>query len=131
MHYLGIFLAALAMFALGAVWYSPVLFSKVWAREAGVDASRKPDGKEMGRTFGATFVLLLLSAAVLDCVITSWAAGEGLFHGAAVGLLGGLLATTTTGINYLFEKKSWKLFLINSGYNLVGFCIMGAVLSLI
>ena len=57
---------------------------------------------------------------------------RGPFHqGAAVGLLGGLLATTTTGINYLFEKKSWKLFLINSGYNLVGFCIMGAVLSLI
>ena len=132
MHYLGILLAAIAMFALGSVWYSPVLFAKAWVRESGGDPAYKPRAQEMGRTFGGTFVLLLVCAAVLDWVITnSAAAGEGVSHGLMVGLLAGLLATAITGINYLFERKSRTLFLINSGYDLIGFCIMGAVLALV
>jgi len=129
MHYLGIVLAALAMFALGSVWFSPVLFVKAWLRETGQDPNQKPDGKQMARTFGLTLVLLLISAAVLDCFITNWSAGEGLLHGLWVGVMGGIIAATTTGINYLFEKKSWTLFFINAGYDLVGFCIMGMILS--
>ena len=131
MHYLGIVLAALAMFALGSVWFSPVLFVKAWLRETGQDPNQKPDGKQMARTFGLTLVLLLISAAVLDCFITNWSAGEGLLHGLWVGVMGGIIAATTTGINYLFEKKSWTLFFINAGYDLVGFCIMGMILSLL
>jgi len=131
MHYLGIFLAALAMFALGAVWFSPLMFVNAWAREAGIDVSKKPDGKTMGRQFGMTFVLLLVSAAVLDCFITNWSAGEGLLHGLWVGVMGGIIAATTTGINYVFEQKSKTLFFINAGYDLVGFCIMGMILSLL
>ncbi|HEX2669012.1 MAG TPA: DUF1761 domain-containing protein [Gammaproteobacteria bacterium] len=131
MNYLGIFLAAAAMFALGSVWYSPVLFAKVWVRESGGDPAYKPTGKEMGRTFGGTFLLLLVSAAVLDWVMQNSAAtGEGLSHGLTVGFLGAVIAVAMTGINYLFERKSLKLFLINSGYNVIGFCIMGAVLAL-
>ncbi|HLW74765.1 MAG TPA: DUF1761 domain-containing protein [Gammaproteobacteria bacterium] len=130
-HLLGIFLAAVAMFALGSVWFSPLMFVKVWAREAGVDISKKPDGRTMGRQFGMTFVLLLVSAAVLDCVMTSWAAGEGVSHGLSVGFLGGVLAATTTGINFVFENKSLKHYLINVGYDMVGFCMMGVVLALI
>jgi hypothetical protein len=131
MHYLGIVLAALAMFALGSVWFSPVLFVKAWLRETGQDPNQKPDGKQMVRTFGLTLVLLLISAAVLDCFISNWSAGEGLLHGLWVGVMGGIIAATTTGINYLFERKSWTLFFINAGYDLVGFCIMGMILSLL
>jgi hypothetical protein len=131
MHYLGIVLAALAMFALGSVWYSPVLFMKAWLRDTGQDPNQKPDGKQMARTFGLTLVLLLISAAVLDCFISNWSAGEGLLHGLWVGVMGGIIAATVTGINYLFERKSWTLFFINAGYDLVGFCIMGMILSLL
>lgn len=132
MNYLAILLAALAMFALGSVWYSPVLFAKAWVRESGGDPAYKPSGKEMGRTFGGTFVLLLVCAAVLDWVVTNSAGvGEGMSHGLLVGLLGGVLATAITGINYLFERKSRTLFLINAGYDVLGFCIMGVVLALV
>jgi hypothetical protein len=129
-HVLSIIAAAIVMFALGSVWYSPVLFAAAWMREAGVDPSKKPDGKAMARTFGGTFVLLLLSAAVLDCILVSWAPGQGMTHGLSVGFLGGVLAAATTAINYLFECKSLKLFLINAGYDVIGFCLMGLVLSL-
>lgn len=130
-HLLGIFLAAVAMFALGAVWYSPLLFAKPWGLALGIDMSKQPDSKAMLRLFAATFVLLLLCAAVLDCFIASWAAGEGLSHGLAVGFLGGLIAAFTTGINYVYEGRSLKLFCINAGYDIIGFCMMGVVLALL
>ncbi|MGE5625282.1 MAG: DUF1761 domain-containing protein [Bacillota bacterium] len=131
MHFLGIFLAAVAMFAIGSVWYSPLLFIKAWLREAGMDPSQKPDSQTMMKTFGATFLLLLICAAVLDQVITNWTSEQGVFHGLWVGFLGGVIAAATTAINYLFEKKSRTLFLINAGYNVLGFCVMGVILSLI
>ena len=131
MHYLGIFLAAAAMFGVGSVWYSPVLFAKAWMSGAGMDPSRKPDGRTMARTFGTTFVLLLVCATVLDILISNSTAGEGILHGLFMGFLGGLIAVAITAINHLFENKSLKLFLINAGYDLIGFCLMGVILSLI
>jgi hypothetical protein len=131
MHYLGILLAAAAMFGLGSVWYSPVLFSKAWAREAGIDPNQKPDGKAMARTFGATFLLLIVCAAVLDVFISNSTAGEGILHGLFMGFLGGVIGTAITAINHLFEKKSLQLFLINAGYAVIGFCLMGVILALL
>ena len=129
-HLLAVFLAALAMFALGSVWYSPLLFARRWMQESGIDPDKKPEGREMARMFGLTFLLLLIAAAVLDCVLTSWAVGEGMSHGLSVGFLGGTLVAAATGITFLFEKRSPIYFLINAGYDMLGFCIMGVVLSL-
>ena len=37
---------------------------------------------------------------------------------------------TSFGVNYLFEQKSLRLFLINAGYVTVQFTVMGLVLGL-
>ena len=131
MHFLGIFLAAVAMFAIGAVWYSPLMFIKAWLQEAGMDPNAKPDSRTLLRTFGATFLLLLVSAAVLDQFIVNWSSDQGLAHGLWVGFLGGVIMASARGINYLFEKRSRKLYLINTSYDVLGFCVMGVILSLI
>ncbi|HEY1991696.1 MAG TPA: DUF1761 domain-containing protein [Gammaproteobacteria bacterium] len=131
MHYLGILLAAVAMFALGAVWFSPVLFMKAWMREAGMDPEKRPDGRQMLRMLGLTFVLLLIAAIALDSFVANWSAGEGFWHGLWVGLMGGLLVAAATGINFLFEGRSFRHFLINAGYDVLGFCLMGMILSLL
>jgi hypothetical protein len=131
MHYLGILLAAAAMFGVGSVWYSPVLFAKAWTRGAGLDPNQKPEAKAMAKTFGATLVLLLVCATVLDILISNSTAGEGILHGLFMGFLGGVIATAVTAINHLFEKKSLTLFLINAGYDVIGFCLMGVILSLL
>jgi hypothetical protein len=34
-------------------------------------------------------------------------------------------------VNYLFEGRSLKLFLINGGYNVAMFTVMGAVLGVL
>ena len=132
MHYLGILLAAAAMFGIGSVWYSPVLFAKVWMREAGMAPDHpKPDGKTMAKTFGATFLLLLVCATVLDVLISNSTAGEGILHGLFMGFLAGVVASAITAINHLFENKSLKLFLINAGYDVLGFCLMGVILAML
>lgn len=38
-------------------------------------------------------------------------------------------ASAAMGITYLFERKSFKLFLINAGYHVVTFTIMGLILG--
>ncbi|MEO0341740.1 MAG: DUF1761 domain-containing protein, partial [Bacteroidota bacterium] len=51
------------------------------------------------------------------------------------GLIGGVLAgfgwvALSLGMIYLFERRSFKLFLINAGYLVVSFTLMGIILGL-
>ena len=130
-HLFAIVVSAVAMFALGGLWYSPLLFANAWARESGTPNEHNPDPKAQARFFLILLALLMLAAAVLDCIITSWAPGPGLGHGLAVGFIGGALATAVIGMDTLFERKSLRLFFINSGYYLIGFCAAGVILALL
>lgn len=126
---IGIFVSAFVMFVLGGLWYSPMLFANAWARESGTPNEHNTDPKVQARFFIILLVLLLFAAAVLDCVLTSWAPGRGLSHGLAVGFIGGMLAVSVIGMDTLFERKSLKLFLINAGYYLIAFSLTGLILS--
>jgi hypothetical protein len=127
-NYLAVALAALASFILGGLWYSPALFGKVWQREAGVTDERMKNSN-MGLIFGLAFVL---------CAIASWVfaiflgprppMGLGLGAGFATGLC---WVAASFGINYLFERRSLKLFLINGGYHTVQFTLIGLILVLL
>lgn len=129
MQIIGIMVAAVLMFILGGIWYSPMLFAQAWSRETGI-TEHKPTPKSMLRFSAVLLVLLLLSAAILACILTSWLPGHNWRHGLAVGFLGGVLAAAVVGMNTLFERKSLKLFLINAGYYLIGFCLMGVIVAL-
>ncbi len=129
-HLLAILASAVVMFALGGLWYSPILFANTWARESGTPNEHNPDPKAQARFFVILLVLLMLAAAVLDCIITSWAPGPGLGHGLAVGVIGGSLAAAVIGMDTLFERKRFALFLINAGYYMLSFCVAGVILAL-
>ncbi len=129
MQIIGIMVAAVLMFILGGIWYSPMLFAQAWSRETGI-TEHKPTPKSMLRFSAVLLVFLLLSAAILACILTSWLPGHNWRHGLAVGFLGGVLAAAVVGMNTLFERKSLKLFLINAGYYLIGFCLMGVIVAL-
>ncbi len=130
MWVIGIVVAAAVMFIIGGIWYSPGLFAHAWSRETGI-TEHKPTPKSMLRFSAMLLVLLLLSAAILACILTNWLPGHNWRHGLAVGFLGGVLATAVVGMNTLFERKSLKLFLINTGYYLIGFCLMGIIVALL
>ena len=130
-HLFAIVVSAVALFAFGGLWYSPLLFANAWARESGTPNEHNPDPKAQARFFLILLALLMLAAAVLDCIITSWAPGPGLGHGLAVGFIGGMLAVAVIGMDTLFERKNLKLFFINGGYYLIGFCAAGVILALL
>ena len=125
-HWLAALVAALAAFALGALWYSPVLFSKTWQKEVKL-SDEEIKSSNMAMIFGLAFVLMFIAAVVLELFIPKSAS-------ALVGLIAGLLVglgwvATAFGVTYLFARKSLKLYLIDAGYFVVLFATMGLILG--
>jgi len=121
-----VFAAAIASFALGGLWYSPVLFAKAWQREAGVTDDQLRNAN-MGRIFGLTFLLCLLASCVFALFLGPHPT---LVLGVGAGFAAGLCwVAASFGINYLFERRSLRLFLINGGYHTLQFTLIGLVLA--
>lgn len=124
---LAVIAAAIAAFLLGGLWYSPVLFGKVWQREAGVSDEMIRAGKP-ALIFGGAFVLTLIVSFVFAMFLGP-KPGLGLAIGAGASA-GVCWVAAAFGINYLFERKSFTLFAINGGYNAVLFTLIGLILGL-
>jgi len=127
-NWLAVIAAAIAMFGLGAVWYSPLLFVKPWAKAAGVSLTNT-SGQNVPLVMGGAFLLTLVMATNLAFFL----AGPGVTLGFAIGaaLAAGLgWASLSLWIISLFEQKSFTYVLINGGYLTVGFALMGLILGL-
>ena len=119
--------AALAAFGLGGLWYSPFLFGKAWQREAGL-SDEQIRSANRARIFGLSFVLCLVAAIAFSMVITPEASFFMALHsGIGIGLF---WVATSFGVNYLFELKSFRLWLINAGYHTLQFTLYGLVFGL-
>ena len=126
-NWIAIVIAALGSFLLGGLWYSPALFGKAWQREIGLTVEQLKRGNR-ARIFGLSFVLALLAAwNFANFLGPRPSLALGLGAGASAGLL---WVAGSFGINYLFERRSLKLFLINGGYHTLQFAIIGLVLAL-
>ena len=78
-------------------------------------------------TFGGAFVLGLIISFNLAAFLGP---EQDITWGVTAGALAGIgWVATALGVTYLFEKKSMKLFLINAGYHVVSFVVMGAILG--
>jgi hypothetical protein len=122
---LAILVAALAGFAVGALWYGP-LFGKDWRRESGI-TEEKARPANMPKLYGTVLLLNLIAAASLAMFIGPSATWHfGLFAGSMTGLT---FVATALGVIYLFESRSLRLWLINAGYQVVIFSVMGLILG--
>ena len=122
-----VFAAALSSFVLGGLWYSPLLFAKAWQAEVGLSDEELARGN-MARIFGLTLVLSLIAAFVFALFLgprPSLALGLG--AGSSAGLC---WVASSFGINYLFARRSLKLFLIDGGYHTLQFTLIGLILAL-
>ena len=125
-NYPAILVAALVSFVVGGAWYSPLLFARVWMREARLDDAALRQAR-LGRVFALTFVCSLVMAFNLAAFLGAKATlAFGLFAGFATGL--GWVAMSL-GIVYLFEQRSLKLWLVNGGCQVVTYTLMGAVIG--
>ena len=126
-NYFAVLAAALSTFVLGGLWYSPLLFGKVWMRANNFsDADLQTFSK--ARMFGWSFFLALIMALNLAMFLA--APNTNLTWGMAAGALAGLgWVAMSIAIIGLFENKSWKYIAINGGYMTVAFVIMGAIIG--
>ena len=124
-NFLAVLVGAAGMFLIGGAWYSPMLFGTAWQRLVGL--SDEQLSSALPRVFGGSFALALIIALNLAAFLGPEAtAGFGTAAGLAAGL--GWVAMGM-GITYLFERRPFRLFLINAGYHVVTFTLMGALLG--
>ena len=122
-----VFAAAASAFVLGGLWYSPALFAASWMRYAGLSETQIRSGSR-ALIFGGAFVLSLIAAFVFAMFLgPAPALGFALGAGSSAGLC---WVAASLGINYLFERRPFKLFLINGGYFTLQFTLYGLVLGL-
>ena len=129
-NFLAVLVGGLLAFAFGALWYSPVLFSKAWQKEVGMTEDDLK-GANMVQIFGTSLVLMLIMSLGLSFTLRGHEMGDidlktGMLHGLYIGLM---FVATSVGINILYQRKSFKLFLIDAGYQVIMLVIMGAVIG--
>ncbi|MBA7598051.1 MAG: DUF1761 family protein [Calditrichaeota bacterium] len=127
---IAVLIASILGFGLGALWYSPKLFGNQWMAALNVSAEDIQTEFNPARTYGTRFVTTLVAAYVLARILvhtetTTLVAG---IETAFLVWLGFVATFALHGV--LFEKRSFKLYLINSGYYLVSLMLMGALLGL-
>ena len=125
--------AAVATMILGFLWYSPFLFAKPWTLAMGYDPNDKAKMEEMrkgaGKLYGITFIASLISAFVLAKIIDVTTVNA-VLYGMKIGFAVWLGFVTTVQLtSTLFKKRPIKLYLIDTGYQLVCYLVMGAILA--
>jgi hypothetical protein len=128
LNWLAVVLAALAGYFPGAIWYSKIGFLRPWARELGIDIDNRPAAKDVGAKVVIGLLPAFAAATVMALLLHQPVPlHRGLILGVA--LAGGIISTSFA-VQYLYENRSVKFWLINSGYHLLQFLIMGVVFAL-
>ncbi len=121
-HYPAVFSAAVISFVIGGLWYSPILFSRAWMKACGITEAQARS-MNVAKVFGLALLANLVMAFNLSAFLGAKATLQfGLFAGLATGL--GWVAMSL-GVIYLFEQRPFKLWLINSGYQVLTYTVMG------
>ena len=126
--WIAVLACGVASLVLGGLWYSPPLFAKSWQAAAGL-SDEQAQGGNMALIFGGAFLLSLLAAAVFAMFIgTEMSVGAATAAGFSAGLC---WVAASFGINYLFERRPLKLWLINGGYHMLQFTLFGLIIGLL
>lgn len=129
LNWVAVVVAALAAFAVGAVWYSEGVFGKAWMKAAGL---KKEDAKKgnMPLIMGVSLVTVVVTSTAL-AVLFDVLALEGVVNGALLGALAavGFIVSNKT-MHSLFEQKPNDYLWITGLGDVVSLAVMGGVLGL-
>ena len=129
-NFLAILVAAVSAFVIGSVWYSPILFGKGWQNALGLSEKDIKDAN-MVKIFGTSFVLMLIMAFGLAIAVNAlYPNGLNWVTGLKTGLFVGIFFISTSyGVNILYQRKSFKLWAIDSSYQVLLLGIMGLIIG--
>ncbi|MDQ3098641.1 MAG: DUF1761 domain-containing protein [bacterium] len=129
MNLVAVLIAAIVQMIVGAVWYSPALFAKQWMALIGKSAEDLKNSSSSTGYAIASFASIV--TAYILAKFIGFAQAKTAMDGLQIGLWAwiGFTATSTITTN-AFSGNSWKLWVINYGYFLVTFSLMGMILAL-
>lgn len=123
-NYLAVVLGAVAFFVVGALWYG-VLFGKPWQRELWPEGT-PPAKHGPAFLFGFCFLAELVVSWMFGHMLARIQPPTHVIWMMAFGF-GATIMAPAIAINYLFQQRSLKLFLIDAGHIIAGALAMGAV----
>ena len=127
-NHIAVFVCAVANLALGALWYSPVLFYKGWLSEIKLTEEQLAK-QNPAKTYGLAFLFSLIISYNLAFFLGD--ANTTPAWGATAGFLAGFgWSTLIFAIIALFEQRSWRYILINGGFITVYFTLIGFILGI-
>lgn len=134
-NYLAVLVAAIVIFALGGLWYSPALFAKRWIalhNKTEEQMRAEAAAANMPVMYISAFICAFIQSWVMAMVIghMSQVAELGVAHAAIFSTLLWLgFAGATSYATALFSGKPRQLWAIDSLYNLVSFVLAGIILA--
>ena len=130
LNYLAIIVGIIINQALGAAWYSAL--GKPWMAGVGLTMEDLEAMKGTARQW-YPYVVAAVSALVFTlglAVVIQGMGAEGIVDGLILGLLAAIgFIATSYATTYSFEGRSLKIFLINIGYPVISYAIIGVLLA--
>ncbi len=134
-NFVAIAVAVVANFILGFLWYTP-LFGKRWGKEMGYDMNNKPKTSDFIK--GMVFMVIgnFLLAFVLSHNMAAWSFVPE--TKTMTPMANVMSASIFTWLGFYFpgdlgsvawERKSWTLFFINTGYHLASLFVVASILT--
>lgn len=129
-NYLAVVVAAVVAFIIGGLWYSPLLFAKLWVKAHGyTDEQVKEMQKSATKAYAITLVCDFLIALAI-AVLAGYIHLELCVKGLKLGLLVWAGFAMPLGLTAnMFSGKRITVFYIDTAYQLVYLVIMGAIIA--
>lgn len=134
-NFLAVAVCVLLSFILGFVWYA-ALFMKPWTKEMGYDPNMRPDKKQMMKGMMVSIIGNFLFVWMLAFYLAGWKYFPNSNEMGTISFAVNSALSVWLGFfvpvhlsKIVWEKHSWKLFFINSGYNLVSAILVAIILA--
>lgn len=133
-HWIAVIVAALVSMALGAIWYTEGLFGKRWIKAAGITKKQAEANSTKPMIYAALRAFFM--ALIMYIFIFVFDA----FHSDRSWLANALLTSILAGFGFtwtamkmhdLFEIRSKDIMMINIGFEVVDFLLVGLAIGLI
>lgn len=126
-NFWSVLLAAVSYLIVGSLWYSPLLFGKLWIKLNGFCDEDLKSSRPLWKILILSFLSAVVSSFVIAAVLGPRQSPD---FGAVVGAIIAICWITMSKLtDVLFENKPVKLFFLHAGFDLVSFMIMGAIVG--
>lgn len=128
-NYLAILVCGVISMGVGVLWYSPIMLGKIWVDAVDKSEEELKNDFKPFKTFGLSFLghlFIAYSLAQLMVHCNASTVSEGIRFSFLCWF--GFIAAPML-INALFEGRSKRLLLVDSGYHLINLLIFGIILG--